>query len=212
MKTHSSIRGIQFALMLFVLLISSGNIQSQTVLEQDDAIFIALETESLNHVASAINPPASDDVSSQAIEASQPKEKLGYFTQGNVFIQDSLNIGLQNGAVGYRLSVDGKIMCEELKVQNSTTWPDYVFASEYDMLSLEELEQYIAQHQHLPNIPSANEVDANGILVGDLQSKMLEKIEELTLYIIAQDKRIEELEAKAEEIQTQTQAQTQPVK
>ncbi|HLF62761.1 MAG TPA: hypothetical protein VI603_03375 [Saprospiraceae bacterium] len=118
----------------------------------------------------------------------------GNFSQGNVYIQDSLNIGLEDGAAGYRLAVDGKIMCEELKVQSSDAWPDYVFASDYELLSIHQLEEHIRHYRHLPGVPSASRIDDEGILVGDMQRCMMEKIEELTLYIIAQDKRIAELE------------------
>jgi len=118
----------------------------------------------------------------------------GYFSTGNVFVQDSLLIGLETGATGYKLAVDGKIMCEELKVQSSDAWPDYVFASGYDLLPVSRLESHIRQYGHLPGIPSAKEVEDDGIQVGKMQRKLLEKIEELTLYIIDQDKRIAELE------------------
>ncbi|HLF62768.1 MAG TPA: hypothetical protein VI603_03410 [Saprospiraceae bacterium] len=122
----------------------------------------------------------------------------GYFTTGNVYVENQLGIGSTQLAAGYQLSVDGKIMCEELKVQNSVSWPDYVFAPDYPLLTTDELKTYIDQYRHLPGIPSAVEISKQGIDVGDMQRRMMEKIEELTLYIIAQDKRIEILEAKAE--------------
>jgi hypothetical protein len=117
----------------------------------------------------------------------------------------SVGIGLTAGTsipAGYMLAVDGKIISEEIRVQNSTNWPDYVFAEEYDLMPLEELHKSILQHKHLPNIPSAEEVHRDGILIGDMQKKMMEKIEELTLYIIdlhqitkKQEEKIEALEA-----------------
>jgi hypothetical protein len=92
-------------------------------------------------------------------------------------------------AAGYLLNVDGKIISEELKIQLSTSWPDYVFKNDYKLLSLPELEQSINQHQHLPNIPSAAEVEKDGILVGDMNKRLLEKVEELTLYLIDLNKK-----------------------
>ncbi len=121
----------------------------------------------------------------------------GYFAAGNVYVLNNLYLGDEGGATGYRLSVDGKIMCEELKVQNSTSWPDFVFSENYDLMSIKVLDQHIKEHQHLPGIPSAAQLADEGIMIGDMQKRMMQKIEELTLYIIAQDKRITELEEKA---------------
>lgn len=94
----------------------------------------------------------------------------------------------------YMLAVDGKIITEELKVQISTAWPDYVFLNDYKLLSLSELAQFIEKNQHLPKIPSATEVIENGIEIGEMNRLLVEKIEELTLYILEQEKRIETLE------------------
>jgi len=82
------------------------------------------------------------------------------------------------------LAVDGKIIGEEMRIQNSNNWPDYVFAEEYDLMPLDELKQTIALQKHLPNIPPASVVEEEGILIGDMQKRMMEKIEELTLYIL----------------------------
>ncbi len=99
-------------------------------------------------------------------------------------------------ATNYLLSVDGRIMCEELKVQNSGNWPDYVFAADYKLPSLSEVENHINEKGHLIGIPSACEVEENGVGVGDMQKKLLEKIEELTLYVISLEKKVNALETK----------------
>jgi len=109
------------------------------------------------------------------------------YSSGNVMI------GASVPATGYLFSVDGKIMCEELKVQMSESWPDYVFADDYKLPSLYELEASIKLNKHLPGIPSAKEVEANGFEVGAMQANMMEKIEELTLYIIELQKQIDQL-------------------
>ena len=88
----------------------------------------------------------------------------------------------------YKLFVTGGILTEEVRV--NTTWADYVFDNDYDLKSLEELEAYIKQNGHLPNVPSAAEVEAEGIEVGEITKIQQEKIEELTLYIIAQEKKL----------------------
>lgn len=110
---------------------------------------------------------------------------------GNILMcgleQGRVGIGVQlatNLATGYALSVDGKIVAEELRIQNSTNWPDYVFTENYDLMPLEELKSSIETHHHLPNIPSAATIESEGILIGDMQKRMMEKIEELTLYIL----------------------------
>jgi hypothetical protein len=94
----------------------------------------------------------------------------------------------------YKLAVSGKMVCEEVKVELRTNWPDYVFSKGYKLKSLEEIENFIKVNKHLPNIPSAQVIDKEGLEVGDMQRRMMEKIEELTLYIIEQNKRIAALE------------------
>ena len=106
----------------------------------------------------------------------------GYF--GAKVYTPELRIGSTTGATGYLLSVNGKIMCTELRVQSFATWPDYVFADDYKLASLYDLEQQIKTNKHLPGVPSAEEVCNDGIAVGEMQKVMMEKIEELTLYII----------------------------
>ena len=116
-----------------------------------------------------------------------------------------VSVGSANSlATGYLFSVDGKIICEEARVQNSTAWPDYVFQPGYKLLPLEELEQLIRQQRHLPNIPPASVVEKEGFDLGDMNKRLLEKIEELTLYLIELKKesklmseRIDKLEKKS---------------
>jgi hypothetical protein len=94
----------------------------------------------------------------------------------------------------YKLGVGGRIICEELKVKlQSSGWPDYVFAKNYKLKPLDELENYINQNKHLPNIPAAQTVEKEGLEVGEMQRRMMEKIEELTLYIIDLKKEIDGL-------------------
>jgi hypothetical protein len=111
------------------------------------------------------------------------------YAGGNVMI------GASVPATGYLLSVDGKIMCEELKVQLSENWPDYVFEDHYSMPSITELKSFVKENKHLPGIPSAAEMKDNGISVGEMQTKMMQKIEELSLYIIQLQNQIDELKA-----------------
>lgn len=85
--------------------------------------------------------------------------------------------------------VNGNILATSIKVQNQV-WPDYVFEPSYEKLTLPELEKFIQTNKHLPEIPSAKTVAKDGIDLSDMNAKLLKKIEELTLYTIDQDKRL----------------------
>ncbi len=92
------------------------------------------------------------------------------------------------------LTVDGKIACKEVIVL-ITNWADFVFDKNYKLMPLKEVETYIQANKHLPNVPSANDVEtSNGIDVAKTQTVLLQKIEELTLYLIEQNKRLEAIE------------------
>jgi len=120
-------------------------------------------------------------------------------TSGNLTVKGGGIHYIENGDVGigttdprgYKLAVNGKIRAQEIKVEASP-WPDYVFEKSYQLPTLQETEKHIKEKGHLPGIPSAQEVGANGINVGEMNAKLLQKIEELTLYIIEQDKRLKE--------------------
>jgi hypothetical protein len=99
---------------------------------------------------------------------------------------------------GYKLAVNGSILCQELKVRKRANWPDYVLRSDYKLLPLKEVENYINRNQHLPDIPSAKEIDENGISVGEMNVALLKKVEELTKYLIEQQKQIDDLKLKLE--------------
>lgn len=95
----------------------------------------------------------------------------------------------------FRVMSSGHTYATELTVKLKGEFPDYVFSEKYALLPLKELAYYISKHQHLPNIPNAKEVKENGLSIGEMQTKQMEKIEELTLYILELHKRIEKLES-----------------
>ncbi|MEX0314457.1 MAG: hypothetical protein AB3N18_09795 [Allomuricauda sp.] len=103
-------------------------------------------------------------------------------------------IGTTTVPADYKMAIDGKLITEEVKVQLSGNWPDYVFKDGYDLPTLEEIQKHIQEKGHLPNIPSAMEVGSNGFELGEMDRLLLEKIEELTLYIIQLERRINGLE------------------
>jgi len=118
------------------------------------------------------------------------RNDLVILSNGNVCL------GTTNAAAGYRLSVNGKVACEEVLVELDANWPDYVFAEGYNLMSLQQLEKSIKTNNHLPGLPSATEVKENGFELADMQKRVLEKVEELTLYTIEQGKQIEQLNLK----------------
>lgn len=103
-----------------------------------------------------------------------------------------VSIGVSTPATGYLLTVGGKIICTELKVQ-AMPFPDYVFDKNYRLSPLAEVEQHISEFKRLPGMPSACDIEDKGMDVGSMQTKLVEKIEELTLYVINQQKQIDEL-------------------
>ena len=139
--------------------------------------------------------------------------RLGFFTFSSISESGLLErmsitdggdvlIGTTNESlgVGYKLRVKGKIISEEVKVQLQAQWPDYVFAENYDLKPLEQVEKFIQTHHHLPNIPAASELQNSGIELGEMQRRMMEKIEELTLYMIELKKENETMKKQLEEL------------
>jgi hypothetical protein len=98
---------------------------------------------------------------------------------------------------GYKLFVEDGILTEKVKVavKTTTNWADYVFAPDYKLMPLNEVEQFTKENNHLPNVPSAEEMVNNGLDVAQMDAKLMEKVEELTLYIIEQNK-VNEKQAK----------------
>lgn len=99
-----------------------------------------------------------------------------------------------NQTMGYKLAVNGGIICEEVKVIADVPNSDHVFQSDYKLMSLSELENFVKVNSHLPEVPSAEEFKENGYKVGEMDDLLLRKVEELTLYIIELNKKVELLE------------------
>ena len=132
-------------------------------------------------------------------------KSLEFHVENTSRFYTSVFIGLNgsyNMPTGYSLYVKQGILTEKLKVAvyNSAAWADYVFNKDYKLLSLPEVEAYIHKNKHLPNVPSADEVVKNGIDMATMDAKLLEKIEELTLYMIQMKKENDALKKRNEEI------------
>ena len=127
-------------------------------------------------------------------------------SNGKIYIGSTPNYPTTTG--DYKLFVEGGILTEKVKValRSTTNWADYVFDKNYELMPLTEVEKFIATNKHLPGIDSAETLFKNGIDVADMQAKQMEKIEELTLYVISQNKAIESQNKEIEELKLQVKA------
>ncbi|MBL7727912.1 MAG: hypothetical protein JNM68_09505 [Dinghuibacter sp.] len=122
-----------------------------------------------------------------------------YLQNGNV------SIGNVATPAGYKLFVETGILTEKVKVavKTSADWADHVFNKDYPLMPLNQVEDYIKKNGHLPGIPSANDVVKEGIDLGQMNARLLEKIEELTLYLLEQNKKIERQQQEIDQLKKQ---------
>lgn len=128
---------------------------------------------------------------------------LGTKSSGNesdIFVvsRNGQNVGIgttSNSALSstYKLHVNGKIRAKEIVVE--TGWADFVFEKDYELRSLNDVEAFIEDNGHLPDVPSAAHVEENGVTVGEMEAILLRKVEELTLYVIEMKKENDALKA-----------------
>ena len=152
-------------------------------------------------------------------------------TSGNLFYRSASSLGghwlysngteydsVDNIAIGtsnpqnYKFAVNGTAIFTKVKVKTAGTWPDYVFAKGYHLPDLKELEDYLDKYRHLPDIASEAEVQKEGIDVGDNQAALLKKVEELTLYLIDENNRLEVQTDQMKEQSDQMKAQQDQMK
>jgi hypothetical protein len=116
-------------------------------------------------------------------------------TSGVINVINTGNVGIGTTNPGtYKLAVEGTIGARKVQVKQ-TSWADFVFQPDYQLTPLHEVENYISTNKHLPGIPTAEEVQREGIDLGEMNKLLLQKMEELTLYIIEQQKQIDQLKA-----------------
>lgn len=116
----------------------------------------------------------------------------GYQLNG---VQASFNLG--------GIDVKGRVRATEVKVESSASWPDYVFEEGYKMKSLSETEAFIKTNKHLPGIPNQKQVEEEGVNLGEMNRKLLEKVEELTLHLIEKEKEVSEIKRQLMNLSTE---------
>jgi hypothetical protein len=128
--------------------------------------------------------------------------KVDINSNGNSFFNGG-NVGIGTTNPSATLTVKGNILASKIEVKNDSEIPasDYVFYEDYNLRSLSEVEQFVKENKHLPEVPSAAEFKKNGYSVGEMDDILLRKVEELTLYMIDMKKKLDEKDAQIEELQ-----------
>jgi hypothetical protein len=118
----------------------------------------------------------------------------------------TLLVGTTNAATGYIASIGGKLIAEEVRVDLQAIWPDYVFSDNYKLMPLEDLKIWVDENKHLPGIPAADEMNSKGIMLGEMQAKTIEKVEEAFVYIMQLNQENKALKSQIADMQTQIDA------
>jgi hypothetical protein len=136
---------------------------------------------------------------------------MKFFTAGSLKMvltaAGGVGIGTEDPK-GYKLAVNGDAIFTRVKVKPFSGWPDYVFNKEYKLPSLQEVEEYVKANKHLPHIPSAADVEKEGLDLGEMNKKLLQKVEELTLYLIDIKRELNELKQRNETVEKKIQENT----
>jgi hypothetical protein len=157
-------------------------------------LFIGKDTE-ITMISGPTNCGAIQIKSHSGLGGSQNRYlRLGWKDNNSVFspalsINDDLNVGIGTTTPDTKLTVNGNIHAKEVKIDLSIPAPDYVFANDYKLRSLKEVEDYINKNNHLPEIQSARELEKNGLMLAEMNMNLLKKVEELTLYMIELEKK-----------------------
>ena len=123
---------------------------------------------------------------------------------GNIYTNGKILIGTNGKNSGtHSLAVNGSALFTKVVVKVTGEWPDYIFDETFNPMPLKELENFINKNKHLPNVPAAKQVIRDGVDIGETVSTLLKKVEELTLYVIAQNKKLEGQSAELKHLKIQ---------
>lgn len=192
-------------------LLLGGNLQMKGILNVSSLNVTDISTTSSAAIGQDLSVTGKSDlagdlnvtgkINAGIIEATEFRSANGTspFNFDNAVISQSLIIGSNRSIpANYKLAVGGNVIATGIDIKIPQKWPDYVFTQEYGLISLTELEAFIKQHGHLPAIPSAAEMEAKeNYNVAEMDAKLLEKIEELTLYIIDLKKKLDQQKAES---------------
>ncbi len=178
----------------------SGGRASFITLDHDPKIWSSYNSTSTSY------PFTNSDLGHLVLQprTSSPRDILFVTGDGDdirMVVKGNGNIGIGTTSPDAKLAVKGDIHTQEVKVDlNGSVAPDFVFEQDYKLLTLQETEKYIRANKHLPEIPSAQEMEENGLELKEMNLKLLQKVEELTLHLIRQNKEIQELKKKVEKL------------
>ncbi|CAM1344798.1 hypothetical protein [Tenacibaculum amylolyticum] len=164
--------------------------QAKLVLKENNQVLNFLVNKKLTGTWPATNEHTTMTIQSSGVSSGNLAFANGNRESMRITASGNVGIGTTNVPSSYKLAVAGKVISEEVTVKLQSNWPDYVFTDNYKLPTLEEVEKHILEKGHLVNIPSAKEVEKKGVELGEMNKKLLEKIEELTLYTIEQEKKI----------------------
>jgi len=164
---------------------------------QNAAVGLAFELNRTYHTnagtgIAAVKSTTSDDYGADMIFVTRPHRAVA---RERIRITSDGNVGIGTTNPQSKLSVEGTITAKEVKV-TETGWSDFVFEDKFELPSLNSVESYITEHKHLPDIPSAKDIKERGLVMSEILAKQMQKIEELTLYLINIKKENDDLKAK----------------
>jgi hypothetical protein len=174
---------------------SAGNINTATS---------TIQVESLNYFWSTTGNIATGGDTSfiGTVDTNRLAIRTNNIERVSILGDGTVGIGTKN-TQGYQLAVNGSAIFTKVRIRSYSTWPDYVFKRDYKLPGIDELEKYIALHRHLPGVVPAGQAEKEGLDIADAQAALLKKIEELTLYMIAEHKRVEKLAGEVKRLRTQ---------
>lgn len=176
--------------------VTIGDANDGYLLINSDQPGVTLQKSNLTHANIYVDDNTGDFIIEKTIQGNgrmvlRPAQGAGHSVYINENGQFNFGTGLHPN--GYRFSIEGNVIATGFTTQSVANWPDYVFEKNYRLRPLNEVNEFIRANKHLPGIPSAAEIEKEGLELTDISKKLMEKVEELTLYILQQQEQIDEL-------------------